>query len=176
MNPTLRFRPATRHDLPQILRIIRGAQARMRAAGSLQWQDGYPAAADIAADLADGRGYVLCESRRPEPIAYGAVVFDGEPAYERIEGAWLTERPYVAIHRLAVADGELGRGIGTEFLHRACALARSKGIGAMRIDTNFDNRAMLHILRREGFVCCGKVRYRSGERLAFEMPFDNGSL
>ena len=35
-------------------------------------------------------------------------------------------------------------------------------------DTNFDNRYMLRMLGRLGFVYCGKVRYRSGERLAFE--------
>lgn len=27
---------------------------------------------------------------------------------------------------------------------------------------------MLHLLEREGFACRGKVRYDSGERLAFE--------
>ena len=93
-------------------------------------------------------------------IAYGAVVFDGEPAYDAIDGQWLTDGPYVLVHRIAVADGERGRGVAAEFLHRVEAL--------FRIDTNFDNRTMLRLLERTGFSYCGKVVYRSGERLAYE--------
>lgn len=101
-------------------------------------------------------------------IAYGAVVFDGEPAYDAIEGAWLTDGEYVVLHRMAVADGEKGRGVATEFMRRVEAMACGRGTGSMRVDTNFDNRYMLRMLGRLGFVYCGKVRYRSGERLAFE--------
>ena len=101
-------------------------------------------------------------------VAYGAVVFDGEPAYDAIEGAWLTDGDYVVLHRMAVADGEKGRGVATEFMRRVEAMACGRGTGSMRVDTNFDNRYMLRMLGRLGFVYCGKVRYRSGERLAFE--------
>ena len=101
-------------------------------------------------------------------VAYGAVVFDGEPAYDAIEGAWLTDGDYVVLHRMAVADGEKGRGVATEFMRRVEAMACGHGTGSMRVDTNFDNRYMLRMLGRLGFVYCGKVRYRSGERLAFE--------
>ena len=101
-------------------------------------------------------------------IAYGAVVFDGEPAYDAIDGQWLTDEPYVLVHRIAVADGERGRGVAAEFLHRVEALASERGVKAFRIDTNFDNRTMLRLLERTGFSYCGKVVYRSGERLAYE--------
>ena len=43
----LLFRPARTADLPRIVQIIRQAQAQMRALGSDQWQDGYPAPSDI---------------------------------------------------------------------------------------------------------------------------------
>ena len=186
------------------MEIIRQAQAQMRALGSLQWQDGYPAAADIGHDIACGYGWVFekpeaekstdargtdgtgaagfravtAAAGETEPakaaaaqgnvIAYGAVVFDGEPAYDAIEGAWLTDGEYVVLHRMAVADGEKGRGVATEFMRRVEAMACGRGTGSMRVDTNFDNRYMLRMLGRLGFVYCGKVRYRSGERLAFE--------
>ena len=55
-------------------------------------------------------------------------------------------------------------------LRRVEAMAHGRGTGSMRVDTNFDNRYMLRMLGRLGFVYCGKVRYRSGERLAFEKP------
>lgn len=244
MNEKLVFRRARPADAARIMEIIRQAQAQMRALGSLQWQDGYPAAADIGHDIACGYGWVFekpeaeksPEARgsdgtgvagfRPETaaarkitdtgeagatgsgadetaatteeaeetrkaremretretqaakaaaaqaqgnvVAYGAVVFDGEPAYEAIEGAWLTDGDYVVLHRMAVADGEKGRGVATEFMRRVEAMACGRGTGSMRVDTNFDNRYMLRMLGRLGFVYCGKVRYRSGERLAFE--------
>lgn len=177
MNEALGFRRARPDDAARIMEIIRQAQAQMRALGSLQWQDGYPAPADIGNDIAHGYGYVL---DRPAPaadadapgtvIAYGAVVFDGEPAYDVLEGAWLTGGEYVVLHRLAVADGEKGRGIATEFMRRTEALAQTQGVGSFRVDTNFDNRYMLHMLERLGFAYCGKICYRSGERLAFEKP------
>lgn len=244
MDEKLVFRRARPADAARIMEIIRQAQAQMRALGSLQWQDGYPATADIGHDIACGYGWVFekpeaeksPEARgsdgtgaagfRPETaaarkitdtgeagatgsgadetaatteeaeetrkaremremretqaakaaaaqaqgnvVAYGAVVFDGEPAYEAIEGAWLTDGDYVVLHRMAVADGEKGRGVATEFMRCVEAMACGRGTDSMRVDTNFDNRYMLRMLGRLGFVYCGKVRYRSGERLAFE--------
>ena len=171
MDNELIFRQAQSCETDRIMQIIRQAQARMHAAGSRQWQDGYPAPGHISADIGRNRGYVLCKPGVEGPlsvIAYGAVVFDGEPAYDAIEGAWLTDGDYVVLHRMAVADGEKGRGVATEFMRRVEAMACGRGTGSMRVDTNFDNRYMLRMLGRLGFVYCGKVRYRSGERLAFE--------
>lgn len=175
MAPTL-FRPAAKGDTPRILAIIRQAQAQMRAAGSRQWQDGYPAPSHIDADIARGAGYVLCKSGSTEVprqteqlvIAYGAVVFDGEPAYAHIDGRWRTQAPYVVVHRLAVADGEKGRGVAAEFLRQTEDMASQRGMRSFRIDTNFDNRPMLRLLERQGFAPCGRIFYDSGERLAFE--------
>ena len=159
--------------------------------GSLQWQDGYPARADIDNDIARGYGYVFEKSGTAEEpaaagtpqkcdkgrasgaaIAYGAVVFDGEPAYGAIDGAWLTGGDYVVLHRLAVADGEKGprRGGGVHAPHRSAG--PRTGVGSFRVDTNFDNRYMLRMLERLGFAYCGKIVYGSGERLAFEKPFE----
>lgn len=191
MNEDLKYRKAEPADAERIMEIIRQAQAQMRALGSRQWQDGYPARADIDNDIARGYGYVFEKSGTAEEpaaagtpqkcdkgrasgtaIAYGAVVFDGEPAYGATDGAWLTGGDYVVLHRLAVADGEKGRGVAAEFMRRTEALARERGVGSFRVDTNFDNRYMLRMLERLGFAYCGKIVYGSGERLAFEKPFE----
>lgn len=166
MNEELIFRQATAADTQRILEIIGQAKAQMLALGSRQWQEGYPAADDIAADIAHGRGWVLC--RTEGVIAYGAVVFDGEPAYAGIDGAWLSDEDYVVVHRLAVAEGEKGRGRATEFMRRVEVCAHTRGIRAFRIDTNFDNHYMLRMLDTLGFCYCGRICYQSGERLAFE--------
>ncbi len=161
------FRLATAADIAAIMTIIRDAQERMCCAGSLQWQDGYPAEAHICLDIARGWGFVLDDG--VEVAAYGAVCFDGDPAYEAIDGCWPggAER-YVVVHRLAVARQMLRRGCATEFLHRVERLASGRGVGYFRIDTNFDNEKMLGLLRREGFVYCGEIVCRDGMRKAFE--------
>ena len=164
MDNELIFRQAQSCETDRIMQIIRQAQARMHAAGSRQWQDGYPAPGHISADIGRNRGYVLCKPGVEGPlsvIAYGAVVFDGEPAYDAIDGQWLTDEPYVLVHRIAVADGERGRGVAAEFLHRVETLAQERGVKAFRIDTNFDNQTMLRLLERTGFTYCGKVVYRA---------------
>ena len=192
MNEDLKYRKAEPADAERIMEIIRQAQAQMRALGSRQWQDGYPARADIDNDIARGYGYVFEKSSTAqEPVAAenaaevrqrdgtrrrdrirGGVVFDGELAYGAIDGAWLTGGDYVVLHRLAVADGEKGRGVAAEFMRRTEALARGRGVGSFRVDTNFDNRYMLRMLERLRFAYCGKIIYESGERLAFEKPFE----
>ena len=83
-----------------------------------------------------------------------------------------TRADCVVLHRLAVADGEKGRGVAAEFMRRTEALARERGVSSFRVDTNFDNRYMLRMLERLGFAYCGKIVYGSGERLAFEKPFE----
>ena len=192
-NPKLQFRRAEPADAPRIMEIIREAQAQMRALGSAQWQDGYPALRDIEADIAGGRGVAAVgtgcspepagctaapadetdrsgetngrktdgarmravRTAEPRVIAYAAVVYDGEPAYDAIEGRWLTAGPYVVVHRLAVADE-----------------AKRRGTRGFRIDTAHDNRYMQRLLRTLEFTLCGRIRYRSGERLAYEKPLD----
>ena len=79
-NSELTFRPARPGEQERILEIIGQAQAQMRAAGSDQWQDGYPARADIDADIARGAGPVLCRAHGTI-IATGALFFAGAPPH-----------------------------------------------------------------------------------------------
>lgn len=160
------FRMADPSDVPVVMEIIRQAKEQMRRAGSRQWQEGYPARADIMNDLLRGVGRVLeCEET---VVAYGAVIFDGEPVYEAIDGAWIGRPPYVMVHRLAVAEGWKRRGVATLFLQRTEEWARERGLHSFRVDTNFDNLYMLKMLSRLGFCRCGEVKYGESSRLAFE--------
>lgn len=163
---TMQFRKATESDAARIWKIIQQAQAQMGRLNSEQWQNGYPAPANIASDIELGYGYVLCSEE--SVIAYGAVIFDGEPAYEAIDGKWLSNGLYVVVHRLAVADEAKQRGVATEFMHRVEALSLEKGICSFRVDTNFDNHYMLRMLSNLGFLYCGEVKYDQGLRRAYE--------
>ncbi len=74
----------------------------------------------------------------------------------------------MVVHRLAVADEARGKGLAQRYFDEVTALALSKGVRSFKVDTNFDNKAMLHIMDKCGFTCCGEIIYPQGSRLAFE--------
>ena len=162
----MQIRKAIEDDAERIWVIIQQAKNQMRKLNSKQWQDGYPAPENIASDIKHGYGYVLCSE--DSVIAYGAVIFDGEPAYETIDGKWLSEEPYVVVHRLAVDDEVKQRGVATEFMHSVEQLSCEKGVFSFRADTNFDNHYMLKMLSAIGFSYCGEIKYDQGLRQAYE--------
>lgn len=168
------FRKAEVSDIERIWEIILQAKEQMRLAGKQQWQDGYPALEDIERDVERECGYVLCGAGKV--AAYGAVIFDGEPAYEAIRGTWETGLPYVVVHRLAVANEVKQRGVATRFMWQVEELCRQKGVESFRVDTNFDNVYMLRLLEKSGFRHCGKISYEGGERLAFEKQIGNSPI
>jgi len=167
MDESIIFRKATLEDIDPIWQIILQAKERMRLRGSRQWQSGYPAIENIISDVEKGYGYVLCSCNCV--IAYAAVIFDGEQAYDSIKGNWLSDQAYVVVHRLAVADKMTQQGIATLFFEKVEELSRNNKIFSFRVDTNFDNQYLLKILEKSGFDYCGDVFYeKSGVRMAFE--------
>lgn len=166
MNEELLFRKAAEADAGRIWLIIRQAKEQMKQLGSKQWQDGYPMLETINEDITLGNGYVLCQEGTV--IAYGAVIFTGEPAYDDIVGNWMDDAPYVVVHRLAVGNEAKQRGIASYFMQQVEELSCRNGVFRFRVDTNFDNMYMHQMLDRLDFSYCGEVRYRKGWREAFE--------
>lgn len=164
------LRPATEADTDRAWTILQQGKAQMFREGKHQWTESYPSRDSVVSDLAKGYAYVL--ERDGHVVAYGAVVFDGEPAYEQIRDKWLTNRPYVVIHRLAVADEAKRQGIAAEFFRQVMDLAVSRGVMSIKVDTNYDNYYMQRLAERLGFTYCGIVVYPSGERLAYERRLD----
>lgn len=162
----MNFRKAELRDVPAVMEIIRAAVHRMLDEGKCQWSEDYPTDEHIIADILDGNAYVLEDCRRV--VAYGAVVFTGEPAYDATDGDWLSDGDYVVVHRLAVAQDAQSKGVGRRFLSAVEHLAASQGIGSFRIDTNFDNERMLALLDHCGFTFTGLIHYPQGERQAYE--------
>lgn len=160
------FRPATADDIDGIMAIIAEAKEQMRREGKHQWDDTYPVRHHIQTDIQRGSAYVMASADRL--VAYGAVAFTGEPAYTEIEGQWLTEQPYVVLHRLAVTESIKGHGIGALFMQETERLATAANIHSFKIDTNHDNTRMLRLLTKMGFTYCGTIHYQQGSRMAYE--------
>lgn len=160
------FRRSTPLDHTRIWQIILQAKAQMYREQKQQWSEQYPAPQHISDDTAKGYGHVLCNANNI--IAYGAVIFDGEPAYSQINGVWLSQGQYVVVHRLAVAEEAKRQGVAPDFMLQVEKLAIAKGVHSFKVDTNFDNFHMLKILQKLGFKQCGEINYPQGKRIAFE--------
>jgi GNAT superfamily N-acetyltransferase len=160
------LRKADISEVPVIWTIIQDAIEQRRQEGSSQWQDGYPNELSITNDIKNGYGYVLTENETV--LCYSAIIFDKEPAYEDIEGKWLTNGDYGVVHRVAVSKLAKGKGIATKLFKSIEGLCLEKNIHSIKVDTNFDNVPMLKILDKLEYTYCGEVYFRGAARKAFE--------
>lgn len=165
----LGFRQANSDDEAIIWDILQGAIQRRKEDGSDQWQDGYPNPNVVKQDIIKGYGYVLTD--RETVIGYAAVIVDDEPTYATIEGSWACDDGFMVVHRVAIADAYLGKGLAKKMIAFIEDLAQEQGVPSMRIDTNFDNVGMLHILEKTGYHYCGEIYVRHKPRKAFEKVF-----
>jgi GNAT superfamily N-acetyltransferase len=160
------FRKATLEDVPQIWVILQQAIARRKKDGSRQWQDGYPNESSIKEDIEQGVSYILTAD---DTVAgYTAILINDEPAYDNLEGEWLTNDDFVVVHRLAVSDAYIGKGLAQKMMFATEEVALQQDIFSVKVDTNFDNIPMLKIFEKLGYTYCGEVMLRGGIRKAFE--------
>jgi GNAT superfamily N-acetyltransferase len=162
----MNLRKAKQSELPIIWEIIQYAIAQRKQDGSDQWQDGYPNETTLQQDLNSGNAYVITEDEII--LGYAAIIFDKEPAYEGIEGKWLTDGDYAVVHRVAASKQAKGKSIGIKFFQIMEDLCRDEKIYSIKVDTNFDNQPMLKILEKLDYTYCGEVYFRGGARKAFE--------
>lgn len=162
----MELRKATATDAVSIWEILQQAIERRRLDGSRQWQDGYPNPDAIQKDLEKGVGYVIVNEGLV--IAYAALIWNDEPAYDNIEGKWLTQGDFLVVHRVAVSNQFLGKGIINFFFEAIETFAKANQIFSIKMDTNFDNAPMLHLLNKFGYTYCGEVFFRGSSRKAFE--------
>lgn len=164
------FRKATLPEIPQIWEILQKAIQRRKEDGSNQWQDGYPNPEVIKADVEKEVGFVLTEGENL--VGYCAVLINDEPAYAGIEGKWLSSEDFVVVHRIAIAQEYLGKGLAKEMMRFIEEFAIKNNIYSVKADTNFDNLAMMKSFEKVGYVYCGEVFFRGSARRAYEKVLD----
>lgn len=164
------FRKAAETEIPQIWQILQQAIKRRKEDGSNQWQNGYPNTDTIKNDIAKGVAFVMTEGENI--IAYSAVLINDEPAYSEIEGQWLTNGDFVVIHRVAISEVYLGKGLIQILFGFIEDFALTNNIKSIKVDTNFDNPAMLRIMEKRGYSYCGEVYFNGSARKAFEKVLD----
>lgn len=166
MNSSFIFRKAELPEADAVWKILQQAVLRRKNDGSQQWQDGYPNFETVTSDIEKGVGYVLTDNEKV--IGYSAVIFNDEPAYEAIEGKWLSEGDFVVVHRVAVSEDYVGKGLSKTIFRYIEELAVWNSVFSVRADTSFDNPAMLKTFENLGYTYCGEVYFRESARKAFE--------
>ncbi len=157
---------AEQHNIPRIMELINQAKAFLKSKGVDQWQQGYPNEACIEKDINDQTGYVCIDEG--EIIGYLCVDFRGEPAYDTLEGSWLSIQPYVVVHRMALDNNVKGKGLATQVFQLVEKLSLEKGIHSFKVDTDSDNEIMKHILQKNGFQYCGTINFDNSVKIAYE--------
>ena len=157
----MEIKKATQGDFAEIVKVYARAREYMKETGNpTQWKNTYPTEEIILADIEKEYLHIL----RDEEGIQGVFAFlpAGDPVYNRIDGAWLNDLPYAAIHRVASAGKRKG-------ILAQCIEYCSKRSGNLKIDTHQDNKIMQNGLKKLGFLPCGTVILPNGEsRIAFQ--------
>jgi len=158
----MKTRNATIADFEEILAIYERARAYMKKTGNPdQWKSTYPTAEIVKKDIKDENLYVLYDEDGIEGVF--AYINGEDPTYNYIEGAWLDDAPYCAVHRVASAGKK--KGVLCNLMDYA--FSRSHNI---KIDTHRDNAVMQHQLEKYGFQRCGIIYLENGDdRIAYQM-------
>ena len=148
-------------DWDDLMDIYARARRFMKQAGNPnQWGDSSPREQQIRDDIRLGHSYVYVLEGRVQAVF--AMIPGEDPTYQVIQGAWLNDLPYCAVHRVA-SRGEV-KGVATQVLEWCMDRC-----GNIRIDTHDDNLPMQHVLEKNGFVRCGRIWSEDGSpRIAYQ--------
>ena len=150
-----------KEELDEVMALYDHARLFMRQNGNLtQWNNGYPSKDIILEDIALKRSFVI---KKDDNIQAVFSFIDGnDETYDYIEGLWINNQPYGAIHRIASRCLEKGT------LHVAVNYCL-QFVNNIRIDTHKDNIIMQKALEKEGFSKCGIIHLKDGSpRLAYQ--------
>lgn len=164
------YRAATLKDLEQVMEAVEYSRDVLRLQGNGQWQDGYPNRDDFVNDINNGRLFVIYNQNNPnDVVALCALTYHEEDYHHLYEGEWLTDLPYMVMHRVAIKEKYQGRGYGKLLFKLFEDQAKAEGYRSLRIDTHEGNAVMRHLIDKAGFSYCGKaILTPDKDRMVFE--------
>ena len=148
----MKFERSNIKDVDTIMQILSDARGRIGRLGIDQWQYGYPTRDIVIEDVNLHRSFVV-RNDDDKICAVFTMLDDVEPTYEKIyDGEWVAEgKPYIAIHRIAVASDMLKQGIASAVMKEAETRAKTIGYASVRIDTHIGNVPMRGMLEKNGY-------------------------
>lgn len=152
-------RLAKTDDIDIIMAMIEDGRKHIQTYNIPQWINGYPSKDLILEDIKSGIGYVLMDN--DEIVGY-YVKIDYDPCYDKIDGSWINNEPYVAIHRTVTKY--FNKGLGSRMFDEI-----KKEYDHIRVDTHDGNISMNKCLLKNSFKYCGVIYLKDGSpRNAYE--------
>ena len=172
------YRKATLDDLDQILIAVEDARLYLKEQGNGQWQDGYPNKDDFINDINNGRLFVVFDNDNANVVVgCCALTYREEDYHHLYEGAWLTDIPYMVMHRVAIKKEYRGQGYGKKLFKVFVEQAKIEGYYSLRIDTHAGNSVMRHLITSFGFVYCGKaILTPNKDRVVYERVLNDEEM
>ncbi len=146
---------ATKSQFDIVWNIIDRCRSALLDQGILQWDNLYPTAETVRADIADGRLYLSTSSG----INRAVVTLDmkAEPQYSTV--LWKTLEPALIVHRLCVDPTFQGNGFGRQLMDYAESYARQHRYASLRLDAYSGNPRALVLYHRRGYRKAGQVLF-----------------
>ena len=160
---SIEIRKTTCDDIDTVMKIYAdGREIMLEGKNFLQWPEGYPFRDIIEKDINAGFSYVCTDGS--EILAVFYLSPGPDESYKKIDGAWLNDKPYGVIHRIARLKTDKAKGVGAFCLEWCFELVKN-----IRIDTHEDNMPMRKLLEKQGYKYCGIIWIETGDaRMAFQ--------
>jgi GNAT superfamily N-acetyltransferase len=150
---------ATPAEAEECLAVLREFALReQRRLGTVSWA--HPrVSAVVHADAAAGRLYAVRTGSTL--VATFALCDEADPYF--VDARWADrDASATYLHRLAVADGHRGSGVGTWCVGEAERIATAMGSAYLRLDALRDHERVLAFYARLHYADCGVVGVESG--------------
>ena len=142
--------PATPASLATVVRLRRDAAAWLQARGQDQWVNDFPDTATVLAgferDLQAGTTWFAIDD---DGQVLAAITINRRTN----PGLWTSDEESTAlfVHRLTLARGMTGRGVGAQLLDFASGKAEQAGLLWLRLDAWTTNEQLHRYYLRQGF-------------------------
>ena len=171
------YRKAILEDLDRIMEAVEDSREVLRLQGNGQWQDGYPNRDNFIDDISKERLFVTFDKDPKVIVGVCALTYREEDYHHLYEGQWLTDLPYMVMHRVAIKKEYKDKGLGKKLFELFIEQAKIEGYRSLRIDTHEGNAVMRHLIESFGFVYCGKaILTPDKDRMVFERVLKDEEL
>lgn len=163
----MQVRQGKLEDIDAVMALVRRVVPLMRASGNLQWDSDYPNPAVFERDVELNQLWVAEIDGQDEKRIAGiaAITTDQEPNYANI--GWDISELAIVVHRVAVDPAFQGKGIAAVLMQQAEAVAKSRGITILRVDTNSQNQATQKLFPKLGYTYAGETGFSFRPGLRF---------
>ena len=165
---SLEFRKAKMRDLETVCALVTSAVANMHSHSIEQWDELYPTADDLRADIEKS------QMTLGEIDGAPAVIFtlNQECEEEYASADWARpDVPYLVLHRLCVSPQFQHQGVARQTLHYIEETLPAGGIHALRLDAFSGNPFALRLYASLGYRNTGFADWRKGRFILMEKYF-----